>query len=62
MSNKKAKMQHCDFCGTELGVYFKQYGEIDTCSARECVNYARDQYIQERDEAHEQLDRDRGWS
>jgi hypothetical protein len=30
--------------------------------ARECARAAREAYAQQRDEAHEQLDRDGGWS
>ena len=59
MSN--AKMQHCDFCGAELGVYVKYHGDIDTCGAPECERYARDSEREERDEAHAQLDHEHGW-
>jgi len=59
--SKLAKMQYCEYCGDELGVYVKFGRDIDTCGKRECERYARDVQVQERDEAHEQLDRDMGW-
>jgi hypothetical protein len=55
-----AKMRHCFNCGEELGCY-PEYDPLDTCGKLECqreANYARQA---ERQEAHEQLDRDRGW-
>ena len=58
---KQAKMQFCFNCGAQLGVYVQQYGDNDTCGARECEREARDTAAAQRDEAHEQLDRDNGW-
>lgn len=55
------KMQHCFNCGAELGVYDRLPGDHDTCGAPECEREARDAYVAERDEAHEQLDRDMGY-
>lgn len=58
-----AKMRHCWFCGAELGVIErKYYDRFDTCGSRECEREARNMERAERDEAHEQLDRDMGWS
>lgn len=57
----EAKMQHCWFCGKELGVYKKPYSDRDTCGARECEREARYEELAEREQAHEQLDRDNGW-
>ena len=58
-----AKMRHCWYCGEELGVIERRlYDDRDTCGKRECERAARDAEQQERDEAHERLDRDRGWS
>ncbi len=54
------KMRHCFNCGKELGVY-ADYDRMDDCGARECTRAARDALAQEREEAHEQLDRDNGW-
>lgn len=58
---KTPKMRHCFNCGAELGVS-AYHDPLDTCGARECERAARDAAQQERDEAHEQLDRDMGWS
>jgi hypothetical protein len=56
------KMQHCFYCGEELGVY-DNFGErYETCGKSECNREARNCEAAERDEAHEQLDRDRGWA
>jgi len=59
--NRVPKMQHCFNCGAELGVY-ADHDPMDDCGKRECVRAAQDCYAQERADAHEQLDRDRGWS
>ena len=55
------KMQHCFWCGEELGVYDSYGQNYDTCGKRECEREAARLQAQERDEAHEQLDRDMGW-
>lgn len=57
---KPKKMRHCFYCGEELGVY-ADYDPLDNCGAHECVKAARDAAAQERDEAHEELDRERDW-
>lgn len=57
---REAKMRHCWYCGDEIGVY-ADYDRMDTCGKQECEAAVRDAYAQERDEAHEQLDRDGGW-
>ena len=57
---KLPRMRHCFNCGAELGRY-SDYDRLDHCDARECARAARDAAEQERDEAHEQLDRDMGW-
>jgi len=57
---KVAKMRYCFNCGAQLGVY-ADYDPLDDCGKRECQRAAHDAIRQERDEAHEQLDRDRGW-
>jgi hypothetical protein len=56
----KAKMRHCFFCGAQLGIW-DYHDFYDTCGKPECDREARDAQISERAEAHEQLDRDRGW-
>lgn len=56
------KMRHCFNCGAELGVLSSaEYEPLDTCGKRECDREARDAMAMERDYAHEQLDRTRGW-
>jgi hypothetical protein len=55
-------MRHCFNCGEELGILSSaDYEPLDTCGKRECDREARDAMAVERAEAHEQLDRDRGW-
>lgn len=56
----KGKMRFCFNCGAELGVY-SSYDPLDTCGASECEREAANAARQEREEAHEQLDRDMGW-
>lgn len=63
MSDKPVKpprMRHCFNCGAELG-HYAYYDPLDHCGARDCARAARDAIEQEREEAHEQLDRDMGW-
>jgi hypothetical protein len=58
--SSKPKMRFCFNCGEQLGCD-PYYDPLDTCGKTECIreaNYAREA---ERAEAHEQLDRDRGW-
>jgi hypothetical protein len=57
---KIAKMRHCFNCGAELGCY-ADYDRLDDCGKRECVRAAQDCCREEREEAHEQLDREGGW-
>lgn len=56
------KVTQCENCGDDLGGEVEKWpGEFITCGKRECEREARDQYAQERAEAHEQLDRDMGY-
>ena len=58
----KGKERFCWVCGTSIGyVEDRFYDRRDSCGSRECQREERDAYRAERDEAHEQLDRDRGW-
>lgn len=59
----KAQMRHCWWCGAELGVLTRAdcWEPGDTCGRAECEREARHQEANERREAHEKLDRDRGW-
>lgn len=56
----KPKMRHCFNCGEQLGAY-ADYDKFDTCGQPECEREARNAMAAEREEAHHQLDRDRGW-
>lgn len=57
-----AKMRHCQYCGEEMGmVEDRNYYRRDPCGKRECSRMASEDARAERDEAHEQLDRDMGW-
>lgn len=53
-------MRHCFNCGEEIGRYCG-YHRSDTCGKPECDREARYASQEERDEAHERLDRDMGW-
>ena len=64
MNDKKmtGRERFCWFCGDSLGVIEdRHYDRTDTCAKRECVRESYDQERAERDDAHEHLDRDRGW-
>lgn len=60
MRERAPKMKHCFNCGAELGV-MTHHDPLDTCGKQECERAARDCATQEREEAHERLDRDMGW-
>jgi hypothetical protein len=51
-------MQHCFYCGEELGVYEKLARDYDTCGARECEREARDAYAADDDNARYEAERD----
>jgi hypothetical protein len=53
--------RRCFNCGEELGAY-ANYDRLDTCGKRECDREARAIREEERQNAHDQLDRDMGWS
>lgn len=54
------KMRYCFNCGEPIGesTYADPY---DTCGKTECYRAVNDAIDAERAEAHEQLDRERGW-
>ena len=53
---------HCCYCGADMGIWDRRYcSRTDTCGAPECERYGRDEAAAEREEAHEQLDRDLGY-
>lgn len=57
-----AKMRHCFNCGAELGVMSRwEFDPLDTCGKTECEREARIAHERERQDAHEQLDRDMGY-
>ncbi len=51
----------CFNCGADLGKWDRFSSSLDDCGATECQREARNAYAQEREEAHENLDRDMGW-
>jgi hypothetical protein len=55
------KMQFCFNCGCELGRYRAYYGDIQSCGEPECSRAEREAHQAEREEAHQQLDDERGW-
>lgn len=56
------KISQCEYCGDDLGYEAdKMPGEFIVCGKRECAREERDFYAQQREEAHEQLDRDLGY-
>ena len=57
---REAPMRHCFNCGAELGRYH-DYDPLDHCGAQECQREAVAAEREERQEAHENLDRIRGW-
>lgn len=60
---RPGKERFCWNCGESMGfIESRYYDSRDTCESNECLREARDSAAAERDEAHEQLDRDRGWS
>ena len=57
-----AKTRYCFNCGDALGPYGNPgFYRFESCSKPECQNAERDAQQQEREEAHEQLDRDLGY-
>ena len=58
----KASERFCPYCGDSMGVIEnKYYDRSDHCGKSECHHEAAAQAREERDRAHEQLDRDMGW-
>ena len=55
------KVTHCEICGAALPIPEVRQGETVTCGRAECDREARAIAQQERDEAHEELDRQMGW-
>ena len=59
--DENAKMQYCDYCGDEIGAGHRYYRERMTCGKHECERWARGEEQDEREQAHEELDRNMGW-
>lgn len=58
----KRTIEHCENCGAYLGrPVEKLYGDFIVCGERECSRAEQDFHAQQREEAHEQLDRDLGY-
>lgn len=57
---REPKERFCFNCGTRMGVY-ADYDRMDDCGSQECQRIVRECHAQEREEAHEQLDRDMGY-
>lgn len=56
------KVSHCEYCGDDLGgAVDKWSGEIITCGKRECEQYAHEEQLAAREEAHDKLDHGMGW-
>ena len=56
------KRYTCWSCGADMGAWDGRYCDSrDTCGKPECEREARDALFAERDDAHDQLDRDMGW-
>jgi len=37
----KPKMQHCEWCGKELGIYISRWNEPESCGKQECEREIR---------------------
>jgi hypothetical protein len=62
MTDQKKRRQYCWNCGADMGEWDRRYCESrDVCGKLECNRAAQDAAREERDNAHEQLDRDMGW-
>lgn len=57
---KQPPMRHCFNCGDEIGRSF-YHDRFSSCGKGECVNAERDAHAEEREQAHEHLDREMGY-
>lgn len=59
----KEQMKYCAYCGAEIGMASRATGlnDPESCGQRECDREVNAMYRAEREEAHEQLDRDMGY-
>lgn len=51
------RMQHCDWCGEELGIY-DAFGEIESCGNPECNRNQRDSYREREANIRERAEQD----
>lgn len=62
MQHPKAKERFCPYCGDSMGVIeYRNYDRRDPCGKTECDKAAQNVANAEREEAHEQIDRDMGY-
>jgi len=54
----KPRMQHCCWCGEELGVYASYPGDIEACGKAECQREARAESRARDDEARYAAEQD----
>ena len=59
-SPKTPKRHVCAYCGDDMGPWTKFSDKRDACGKLECTQWEREELRAEREEAHEQLDRDMG--
>jgi len=52
------RMQYCDWCGKELGIYNAAPGEIESCGELECNRNQRNSYRERKAAAREQVEED----
>lgn len=52
------RMQHCFWCGEELGIHDHYHGDIEHCSAGECARQARYAMQEQEAEARSRADED----
>ena len=55
------RRHQCAYCGEDMGLWNSNCDRNDTCGKPECERWARDCAVAEREEAHAELDRERGW-
>jgi hypothetical protein len=56
------KERFCFYCGKSLGfIEDRNYDRRDSCGSRECMHEEREAFIEEREEAHRDLDERMGW-
>lgn len=56
------KVRHCWNCGADMGfIENRYYDRMDTCGKPECMRAERDALAEQRERAHDDLDRAHGW-